>query len=164
MLTFRIEFEGMDQVLAVLTSWRATVADLAQVMPEISEVLAGEAEDRIMSSGAHDGARYAPLTRRYAARKQKRWGSAEPILFASGRLLSSLANPDHAERVLTVTRKSADWGTRVPYAGYHHTGTKYAPARPPLRVTEKTAALVEAAYLLRLERLRDEALAAGAAA
>ena len=58
----------------------------------------------------------------YKARKEKLYGSAYPILKASGRLEESLTEEIN-ENISEIKKKSLRMGTSVPYAEFHDEGT-----------------------------------------
>lgn len=64
--------------------------------------------------------RYQKLSATYERTKARRYGFVYPILFATGRLASSLLSRDHSEAVNLITKDSMVLGTAVPYAVFHH--------------------------------------------
>ena len=87
-----------------------------------------------MSEGAASGRPWKALDGKYARWKLENFGP-RPILILSGSLQSSLTNlrgyPNE------IDKKSAVFGTDIPYAKYHQTGTSRMPQRevvyvPPL--------------------------------
>lgn len=86
------------------------------------------------SQGAASGKPWLPLDSGYARWKLTHAGPA-PILVFSGRLRRSLTSLRGSPN--EIDKKSAVFGTDVPYAGFHQTGTSKMPARkivfvPPL--------------------------------
>ncbi len=75
--------------------------------------------------------KYEDLSPDYKVWKTRKLGSPYPILKLTGRLEKSLTNPTAPEAVSEVVNKDTLLlGTRVPYAGHLHYGTKNMPARP----------------------------------
>lgn len=97
------------------------------------------------TQGATTGERWAPLTARYAAWKQKHWPGM-PIGVLTGDTKASVTNQSDANAVVTISPKQLTVGTRVPYAMYLQRGTKRMVARPPLRASDMFA--TQAARLL----------------
>ena len=73
---------------------------------------------------------WVALSPRYAAEKQKRFGS-KPILRALDNLFRSLTQQDAEGNIHQVSDLGAVFGTSDPKAGFHHTGTSRMPARDP---------------------------------
>lgn len=88
------------------------------------------------TQGASSGAQWPPLSAAYADWKQKHWPGL-PILVLSGALRDSLTQQNDSNAVADMTPTQLSMGTRVTYARFHQTGTKYMPARPPLRVSRE---------------------------
>jgi phage gpG-like protein len=75
--------------------------------------------------GQGEHGKWAPLTERYTARKQKMW-PGKPILEASGKMKEDLLSPRNEGQ---MTEKTLEYGTNVPYAFFHQRGTKRMVAR-----------------------------------
>lgn len=73
---------------------------------------------------------WVALSPRYAAEKQKRFGS-KPILRALDDLFRSLTQQGAEGNIHQVSDLSAIFGTSDPKAGFHRTGTSRMPARDP---------------------------------
>lgn len=101
---------------------------------EVAEV---EAETRERFAGQIDsnGTAWPPLKPATIKRK----GHAR-ILVETGRLGVSLVEDGHPDAVIEIIDEPGQGGfsrgTGVEYAGFHQTGTKRMPARPPVGVTE----------------------------
>lgn len=76
----------------------------------------------------------------YQYEKFKKYGFEYPLLKAKGRLESSITDQGSADSVLEITKNTIVMGTRVPYAGFHQTGTKRMPMRQFLFVDPSTTA------------------------
>ena len=150
-MAFRISLDiaGVKQVNRALLLSAAAVKDLRPVWEDIYDdfltsersVFAAEgnvgSQTREMGSGGSWGP-WEPLNVDYAARKQAK-GYGSKILVRTGRLRDSLTERSHADAVFQPRALGASLGTRVPYAGYHQTGTSRMPAREPIRITEVQA-------------------------
>ena len=64
--------------------------------------------------------KYVDLDPDYQDVKENKWGHVYPILFASGRLASSLLSRNAVDSVLSIKSDSFYIGTSTPYAVYHH--------------------------------------------
>ena len=116
-IAFRIERFGVQ-----LTDWRAAWPSVTR---RLAVMLAGQFE---LEGGRGSRGGWPPLSPRYARRKQKRY-PGRPVLQASGRLRSSLVGKS-ADTVEALEPGRMKFGTRVPYAIFHQTGTRNMPARP----------------------------------
>jgi hypothetical protein len=63
-------------------------------------------------------------------------GGPVRILHDTGALEQSLTEPKGANQILEVTPQELVFGSRLPYAHYHQTGTRRMPRRRPLEFTE----------------------------
>lgn len=77
------------------------------------------------------GIPWAPLARSTVRRKKH-----SRILVDTGRLLGSLSSSDHTDAIRDIEDRYLAFGTSVPYAIYHQTGTSRMPARPPVGLNE----------------------------
>ena len=85
--------------------------------------------------GATDGSVWKPLDPEYAAWKLENYG-ARGILVADGSLRSSLVFDNARGAVRDIRRKGMRFGTDLPYAKFHQTGTRNMPERRPLITNE----------------------------
>ncbi len=74
-------------------------------------------------AGAHG--HWAPLQPKYEAQKRKRWGD-KPILQASGAMYDDLTGSSNQGVIQAL---SMSYGSSLPYAKFHQTGTSKMPAR-----------------------------------
>lgn len=65
----------------------------------------------------------------------KRKGHAR-ILYEKGALMASLTRKRAKGSLYVEGKKRLEIGTEVDYAGYHQTGTRHFPARPPVALPE----------------------------
>lgn len=87
------------------------------------------------TQGATSGDRWAPLSMKYDAWKQKHWPGL-PTNVLSGALRESLTFPEDANAVLKISPTSLTVGTSVSYGMYVQMGTRRMPKRPVLRINE----------------------------
>lgn len=95
------------------------------------ELLQKAYRDRARGVADESGLKWVPLKKETVERK-KRLGQNRGILIATEQLVRSFA-PDKMGVYLRIIREkagSADVGTDVPYAVFHHRGTRTLPKRP----------------------------------
>jgi phage gpG-like protein len=125
---FNIEIEGMADLLAKFKTVEEGMIDFRQlgawkgVIHEFKKI---EMEQFRSAGGAGKSGKWAPLSPKYAAIKQKRYHGPTQILRASGALYKSLTTDG---TVHEQTAQELVLGSKLPYASYHQTGTK-APSR-----------------------------------
>lgn len=128
---------GQDAVLARLKRMRERASDLRPAWRRVGDLIARYQRVRFRTEGAFPGTpRWAPLTPEYAAWKLATYGP-KPILQREGDLIRSLTS-----RPMDIERygpRSAEYGTSVPYAHWHQTGTSRMVARPPLATSPALA-------------------------
>lgn len=122
-LSFRVQgFEvarvGFGQTQALLGDWRPAFRQMHQAWERYQERV-------FATEGVHRGARWAPLSPRYAAWKAVRFPRA-PILTLTG----ALRQAAKGLVVLEPHRAAMGPGQSVPYAIFHERGTRRMPARP----------------------------------
>ena len=66
---------------------------------------------------------------RAETQKEREAGFIYPLLFRTGRLASSLVNPNDGEAVKKISATGMELGTDVPYTRYHQEGTKFMKER-----------------------------------
>lgn len=133
-----IQIEGGNELRAAFKTVEAGLLDLRKlgtwdtVATEFRKI-----EKEIFGSEGAQGAsgKWEPLSVPYAARKTKKWGSV-PILQASGRLYKSLTQRGGPDAVYETAPQEMTIGTKVPYAGYHQTGTNRMQQRKPVDLTD----------------------------
>ena len=99
-----------------------------------------EVGESFASRGRSTGTAWAPLSPAYAAGKNSAY-PGRPLLVLTGRMKESFSA---SSRDLIYNRKQKNYkmltlGTRVPYAGYHQSGTSKMPRRPLFVVKQQIA-------------------------
>lgn len=126
MIRVDVAQEQLDQLLDDLADVGKAV-DLTPAIRQAARYFQSAAIQRIRRAAADaDGSPFAPLSARYARQKARKVGQ-RPILVSSGRLIRSLSSG--SERILEVRPDGFSYGTRVPYAGHHASGTSKMPRR-----------------------------------
>lgn len=117
----------------------------------------GGLQTAFITQGTSKGAAWKDLTSKYAADKAKDF-PGKTILIRSGDMFNSLVG-GKAGNVSILTKKKLEYGTMIPYAGFHQTGTKRMAARKwnnitPLQV--KTWKKLIASYVVDVLRGKQE--------
>lgn len=81
--------------------------------------------------GTVDGAPWKPLDPQYASWKLSNYG-ANGILVADGSLRRSLTVDSSRGAVRDVGFRTATFGTQIPYAKFHQSGTRFMAERKPV--------------------------------
>ncbi len=119
--------DALDRSLA---EFQASLTDESVALKTIADDLREMFARQFASEGAAGGTPWAPLATSTLG-KRRRGG----ILVATGALRGSLVEegaPDHVEKSDGLQLL---FGTDLPYAGFHQTGTRRMPARPILAIT-----------------------------
>lgn len=136
-MTSRHAGKSLEVVLEAMNSAHENATYSATL--EGFATLLREAHQRSFSEGkAANGTPWAPL--RPSTIRKKGHGI---ILVETDRLMDSLTKNTGDSR-WTHDEREAEFGTAVPYAGFHQKGTNKFPARPPVGIDKKTLdAMVE---------------------
>jgi len=109
--------------------------DVRPARPAIAPIFATEERRRFDMEGPG----WEQLQQDTRDRKEK-MGLDSRILRATGALFHSLTNPDGGvEASMLSSPQELRFGTNVPYAGFHQTGTSRMPARPPIELSPAAA-------------------------
>lgn len=127
-LDFEVERDAA-QVNVALRAIENRARDARQAFERMSESFIRMERKQFASEGGYGSGRWAPLSPAYAARKRIEYPST-PILVATGTLRRSLTGGDGYISFIESDR--AVFGSDVPYAGFHQSGTATMPARPPV--------------------------------
>lgn len=142
-LTFEQVFQGLEGGLR----------DLNPVWMDVRDILIAFLKKHFQSEGAYpEGGAWKPLSPAYARWKEKH-APGKPILRFRDRLYGSLTEADHEDQIFRRTPDRMEWGTKVPYAIIHQTGSLTVTNRPPKRVVLPAPSKVEG------ERIADAFLA-----
>ncbi len=100
-----------------------------------------EIEKRAFATeGASQGAKWTPLSPRYAAWKARRY-PGKPILEREGHLKESLTSFSHSGSVFDKSAEGMFVGSSIDYGKYHQSRAPRTqlPRRPPVEFTERDA-------------------------
>lgn len=103
----------------------------------IGELLIAETKLQFATQGQHASGGWKPLKQATLDRKRRK-GLRLQILQETGALMDSMTERGDANMVFAPTQTSLVFGSKLPYAKYHQTGTRNMPRRPPLEFTEPT--------------------------
>lgn len=117
------------------------IVDIEPALESIASDMRVQAGRAFDSRGLTSGTAWPPLqdstiSRKLRDKNAKTRANAHRILHATERLRKSLTSESHNEHISRVDRNSLEFGTSVPYAGFHQTGTRNMSARPPVRMRE----------------------------
>lgn len=135
----RLTFECAGQTLISRELLRVGkyAGDARPAMAAIADVMIDETRQQFASEGRHASGGWQPLKPATVAAKA-RHGHRPEILRRTDALLRSLTVKGDPNQVLQVGRQSLTFGSSLPYADLHQTGTRHMPRRPPLAFTEET--------------------------
>jgi len=135
MFRLSIKGDGRRQIERELTRISGRVKDFRPAWRGVIGALEDEMRARFDAEGAQGGeSPWPPLSAAYAARKERVYGR-QPILVQTGRMRESFQGGGDAIR--DAGRMSLRYGTSVPYATFHQSGTSRMPPRPPLILSER---------------------------
>jgi phage gpG-like protein len=147
-LSLDIDVFGVPLMRRRLNAVGARAADLEPALESVADDMRRQAERAFGSRGLTSGTAWPPLQPDTIARKlrDKRpavKGHARKTLHATEKLRKSLTDDKHVDDVSYVDNDTLIFGTDVPYAPYHQTGTSTMKARPPVRMraNERSAAV-----------------------
>lgn len=134
---WRVTFDPDFRVFAVqFNRFAQDLEDAVAVWEAIADSLEDEVSRNFQTEGSSSGARWHPLSRRYAKWKAKVY-PGRGILEATGALRESFEQGG-AGHVREIRPKKFIWGSTIDYGQYHQTGGDALPRRPILRVTADT--------------------------
>lgn len=123
----RVQVEvHIDEVDDLIDGMRERITDVKPAFRWAHQQLKRTFADNFTSQGLDVGG-WAPLSAEYASWKLARYPGA-PTLVRSGRLFRSVAELSDP-LVNKIDKLSATFGTGVPYAQFHQTGTSKMPKR-----------------------------------
>lgn len=125
---FKFEVDGAVQFDRAFLRVQERIEDLRPVWDGVEREFHAIEREQFESEGsAGRSGKWAPLSRKYAEQKEKKYPGAQ-ILERTGALKRSLTSEtEHS----TVTKEKQEFaiGTSLPYAKYHQRGGKHLPQR-----------------------------------
>lgn len=126
---------GDVQLRRKLLRFGEKAQDASDAFEEIADQLRLIEREQFDSEGGFASAGWAPLAPSTILRKLSR-GQPLTILEATGRLRRSLTGEHDPGHVEIVGPQQLVFGTQVPYAHFHQTGTSQMPRRRPVELRE----------------------------
>lgn len=134
------EYDSLNQLVKVVVkaTTNASKASYTKDLDQAVTILQGFERRLYLEQRDADGNSWAPLAESTIQRKEH-----AAILVDSGRMYESLTTPDGTQDTIWQTGKTwLRFGTSVPYAHFHQTGTKRMPARPHVGVDQLAADMI----------------------
>lgn len=129
-MRFDIDVNGEQQMSRDLRRIARNVSDLRPIGDEIADLMMDEAYENFATEGGHLSGGWAPL-----AESTIRAKGNDIILFRTGDLQGALTERGDAHQVIDMGPDFLIFGTDLPYAELHQTGTGRMPRRRPLEVS-----------------------------
>lgn len=130
MLNLRLTIKGETRLAQAFNRLARSIQNYRPAWPAITALYRQMMSEQFESQGSRGGRRWVPLSPAY-----KRWkdivAPGQPILVLSGKMKASLVGRT-GDTIEQFRPASLTLGTRIRYAGYHQTGTRRMPARPPI--------------------------------
>ena len=136
--------DGFSDLDALFNVWANDIEDgsYESRMDELVPIIQACEAQAFHGQHTPGGEEWAPLAESTIARKGARSGIIGPhstILVDTGRLFESLTLEDGTSDTIWITGdRFLTFGTSVPYAIFHETGTSRMPARPAVGVNAET--------------------------
>lgn len=139
MANIQITVDGIDEFNRTFDRIDAAFDDLRPIWPDVRTKFFEIEKEQFGTEGtAGRSGKFAPLTKRYAIAKVKRYGNMK-ILVATGQMMRSLTGPnDYA--VYRPAKTQVEIGTSDLKALFHQRGTRHMPSRPPINFSLKQQA------------------------
>jgi len=137
-VTIAIETVGEERFIRGFNRYVADMEDFSEVFEELAEDF-WEREEKVFNKEGSP-LRFKELTSaRYIAWKSKNYPGRK-IMELTGRLKGSLTGTDQADSqdtVKIIRKKSAEFGSKVPYVHRHQMGTHGMPKREIVQLTDQ---------------------------
>lgn len=127
------------------------VSDFRIVAPTILTTLRSIVADQFATQGR---GLWRPLSKRYAAQKAQKY-PGKTVLRRTDRMYDSLVKRT-ASSIVSINKNELTYGTSVPFASFHQTGTRKMPARKIIALTEGDKDKIIKAVQARLVKLTKE--------
>lgn len=127
-MRIELEIHGDEIMSRELLRSAGRVVNAKPAFESILSMMEDDVGEQFASEGKAMSKGWAPLSPVTIAQKS-RLNLRPEILQATGRLLNSLVVGARGEDIHEAMPYGLNYGTRVPYAVFHHTGTRKMPAR-----------------------------------
>lgn len=128
---------GADEVGGALAMMDSIASDWRGAWPAVAARLRRQIREDFDSEGAGGrSGKWARLSKRYRRWKERHYPGRK-ILELTYRLRDSLTAASHPDAVEIRDAAFLFFGSSVPYAGYHQSGTEKMPRRPPISPTDR---------------------------
>jgi phage gpG-like protein len=134
----RITIDSLGQEVVareILRPLGRRASDLRPAMDAALDIIRDAEGRQFDTQGADGSGGWAPLADSTVQRKA-RAGLDPRILHATGDLVASVTT-DSGDNIGISRKDGLDFGTTLPYAGFHQTGTGRMPARPVVQLPER---------------------------
>jgi phage gpG-like protein len=119
----------------VAATEEAADADYTEALDDAIGIVQAFEREMYLRQQGPDGTPWKPLALPTVMAK-----GFSAILVETGRMFESLTTPNGTEDTIWITGKNwLTFGTEVPYAKFHQTGTRRMPARPHVGIDQPTA-------------------------
>ena len=129
--------------------------DPTEILDSLVPIIQDGEREQFLSQVSPSGSSWEPLAPVTVARK-----GFSAILIDTGRLFESVTTPNGTRDTIWETSAAGSYlvfGTDVPYARFHQTGTRKMPARPFMGISQKTERqLIDAVSDAAVKRLVKE--------
>jgi phage gpG-like protein len=129
-----VDFYGEDLVASKILGFGERATDLRPAFRKFADILHLSATRQFASAGGYGSGGWAPLAPSTLRRKEAA-GLNNGVLQMTYQLRDSLTG-DSTDSIVNYDRNEFEFGTRVPYARYHASGTSRMPRRRPMETTK----------------------------
>lgn len=149
------DVQGERQISVAFQAYQHEVEDMSVPLGRSADVILAQIRANFATEGAAgQSGGWPPLSPAYAAWKAKRF-PGRPILVRHGGMKGALLNRPQA---VTVLKQRMLYHPANRYAGWHQTGTRHMPARPPVRMTDASIrAAIDRVFVVWLHEQRAQA-------
>lgn len=130
-----VEVKGLPEVIAAFAEVQGGVADLRKNATWLRVQQAYYKTVKQVFANEGGRSKWQGLSSPYKEIKAKQYGNV-PILQRTKRLYRSMTQMG-GEAIVDKQATEMTLGSRVPYGGYHQSGTSKMPSRPPIDFTDE---------------------------
>ena len=130
------QYDDLESLVSVVVKAgdEAAEADYTEALDDAIGIVQAFEREMYLRQQGPDGTPWAPLALSTILAKEH-----SAILVDTGRMFESLTTPNGTQDTIWTTGKNwLTFGTSVPYAHFHQTGTRRMPARPHVGVDQQT--------------------------